>query len=240
LPPVEEPAQSERRDAPDRHTRQRARPRAVPLSVPSAAPLTAPSSGYLEPSPPSRANDWQRLADQGDYPGAWRELEAQGGLARAIAGATPEQLFRLHDIAKEVGDRSRAVQALRVLVTRHGASHEERSLGAWTLAHRLEESQDLRGAAEALTLYRSLAPNGYFAEDAAARLVDLAIRQRDIEQARRLAESYAAEYPGGSRLQSIQRRIAQLDAALRAGADAGVEQAVFEEPEEEPTLAPEP
>jgi hypothetical protein len=184
-----------------------------------ASSLEAKSPVLLEPPPQASASpaappEWQSLAELGDLAGARAALERQGGFETAFAGASAEVLMTLVDIARATGSRDYAVSALRRLLSAH-ADAPEAPLAAWTLGNLLEQSGDRAGAAEAFALYRRLSPTGDFAEDAAARQVESALSEGDLELARRLVDQYAKDFPQG-------RRVAELrDELAKAGVEAG-------------------
>jgi TolA-binding protein len=105
---------------------------------------------------------------------------------------------------------------------------------AYTLGNMLENAGDEAGAAEAFAIYRRLAPKGDFVEDALTRQLDVAIQQRDVEQARRLADQYAKEFPNGRRLGEMRTRLAELTGAPVPGAASDAAQpAALDRPSEE-------
>jgi hypothetical protein len=186
-------------------------------SLPYAAPAQAP------------APEWQRLVEIGDFPGARRALDRQGGFDVAMAHASPSELMSLVDIARASGERSQAISALRQVLAH--AEAPEAPLAAWTLGNLLDQAGDQPGAAQAFALYRRLSPTGDFAEDAAARQVDVALREGNLELVTQLASDYARDFPHGRRLSEFRR----AERALRgADQDAGAKsEAVRDEPEDE-------
>jgi hypothetical protein len=113
------------------------------------------------------------------------------------------------------------------------------------LGNLLDQAGDQPGAAQAFALYRRLSPAGDFAEDAAARQVDVALREGNLELVTQLVEDYARDFPHGRRLSEFRRAERALSGADR---DAGAKsEAVHDEPEDEsddshapPAAAPEP
>jgi TolA-binding protein len=174
-----------------------------------------------EPAPPADEKPpaaaavpgWQVLAGQLDYEAARRALDGEGGFETALAQAAPEQLMILHDIARATGDRAQALRALQRVVERF-PDDPNAPIAAWSLGNLLEASGDRAGAAQAYSRYRSLSPQGDFAEDALARQVQVAVEQGDLPQARRLAAQYEQDFPNG-------RHIDELQALLEELADAG-------------------
>jgi TolA-binding protein len=174
-----------------------------------------------EPAPPAdekppaaaAAPGWQVLAGQLDYEAARKALDGEGGFEAALAQAAPEQLMILHDIARATGDRAQALRALQRVVERF-PDDPNAPIAAWSLGNLLEASGNRAGAALAYSRYRSLSPQGDFAEDALARQVQVAVEQGDLPQARRLAAQYEQDFPNG-------RHIDELQALLEQLADAG-------------------
>jgi len=210
------------------HTHAR---RSARLSSSPAEPL---GYGSLDPSPHAQpaqapAPEWQRLVEIGDFPGARRALERLGGFDVAMAHASPSELMSLVDIARALGERGQAISALRQVLAH--AEAPEAPLAAWTLGNLLEQAGDQPGAAQAFALYRRLSPTGDFAEDAAARQVDVALREGNLELVTQLVDDYARDFPHGRRLSEFRR----AERALQAqGQDAGTKpEAVHDESEDE-------
>ncbi len=210
--------------------RSRAR-RLVTSGASSAEPLRyAPDEGsrYVAATPAPVA-EWQRLVEVGDFAAARRALDRQGGFDVAIARATPAELLSLVDIARASGERGQAVSALRQVLAHPDAP--EAPLAAWTLGNLLDQAGDQPGAAQAFALYRRLSPRGDFAEDAAARQVDVALAEGNGELVTQLVEEYARDFPHGRRLSEFRRAERQL--ALREQ-DAGAKpEAVHDDGEDE-------
>jgi len=209
------------------HVRAR---RSTRLSVSSAAPLSYALESAPHTAPvQSPAPEWQRLVEIGDFSGARRALDRQGGFDVAIAHASPSELMSLVDIARAAGERGQAISALRQVLAHSEAP--EAPLAAWTLGNLLDQAGDQPGAAQAFALYRRLSPTGDFAEDAAARQVDVALREGNLELVTQLVDDYARDFPHGRRLTEFRR----AERALRGqDQDAGVKsEAVRDEPEDE-------
>jgi TolA-binding protein len=186
-------------------------------SLPAVQAAPAPTA---VPSPPPAAEapapDWQTLAGQLDYEAARQALDRRGGFGAAVSQASPEQLMILHDIARATGDRRSALQALQTVVQRY-PDDPNAPIAAWSLGNLLEASGDRAGAAQAYSTYRSLSPQGDFAEDALARQVQVAIEAGDLGQARRLATQYAQDFPNGRHSDELR---AQLDELADAGSSS--------------------
>lgn len=147
--------------------------------------------------------EWQRFVEIGDFAGARRALDRQGGFDVAIAHASPSELMSLVDIARFSGERGQATSALRQVLAHPDAP--EASLAAWTLGNLLDQAGDQPGAAQAFALYRRLSPAGDFAEDAAARQIDVALAEGNAELVTQLVEEYARDFPHGRRLTEFRR-----------------------------------
>jgi hypothetical protein len=179
-------------------------------SAASAEPLNYVSdvgSPHLNAAPAPIA-EWQRLVEVGDFAAARRALDRQGGFDVAIAHASPAELMSLVDIARASGERAQAVSALRQVLAHPDAP--EAPLAAWTMGNLLDQAGDQPGAAQAFALYRRLSPAGDFAEDAAARQVDVALAGGNVELVTQLVEDYARDFPHGRRLSEFRRAAEQL------------------------------
>jgi hypothetical protein len=183
---------------------------------------------------PVPASEWQRLVEIGDFAGARRALDRQGGFDVAISHASPSELMSLVDIARASGERGQATSALRQVLAHPEAP--EAPLAAWTLGNLLDQAGDEPGAAQAFALYRRLSPAGDFAEDAAARQIDVALAEGNAELVTQLVEDYARDFPHGRRLSEF-RRAEKVLATRDAGAGAKPD-TVREEPEDEADETP--
>ena len=206
------------------HTRRSTRlsPSAEPHSFSSleSSPHAAPAQAL--------APEWQRLVELGDFSGARRALDRQGGFDVAMAHASPSELMSLVDVARASGERGQAISALRQVLAH--AEAPEAPLAAWTLGNLLDQTGDQPGAAQAFALYRRLSPTGDFAEDAAARQVDVALREGNLELVTQLVEDYARDFPHGRRLSEFRRAERALQGRDQ---DAGAKPEVRDEPEDD-------
>jgi outer membrane protein assembly factor BamD (BamD/ComL family) len=75
----------------------------------------------------------------------------------------------------------------------------------------LHQAGDYLAAAQAYALNRRLSPKGDFAEDALARQFEAAAEQGDLDQAKKLAEQYAKDFPNGRRAEAIREQLARLE-----------------------------
>ena len=139
----------------------------------------------------------------------------------------------LVDVARAAGERGQAASALRQVLAHPEAP--EAPLAAWTLGNLLDQAGDEPGASQAFALYRRLSPTGDFAEDAAARQIDVALAEGNAELVTQLVEDYARDFPHGRRLGEF-RRAEKALAARDAG--AGVKPDVHEESEDETDETP--
>lgn len=188
-----------------------------------------PGLAPVEPAPAAGPAAWEVLAESADFRAAKEALDREGGFDHALTRASASQLLVLADIARAVGGRDQAVQALKRVLAAY-LSAPEAPLAAWTLGNLLEQSGDKAGAAEAYGVYRHLSPTGDFAEDAAARQVDAALSQGNLELGARALDEYAKNFPKGRRLAELRQRLA----ALSTPADAAAPSAADGEEEEEP------
>jgi hypothetical protein len=170
-----------------------------------------------EPTPVSGPPEWESLAETGDFGAAKAALQRAGGFQRASDRASASQLLVLADIARASGEREEAAQALRRVLSAY-VSAPEAPIAAWTLGNLLEQAGDRAGAADAYATYRRLSPTGDFAEDAAARQVDAALSQGNLELGTRALEEYAQNFPKGRRLAELRKRLAALAAPPDAAA----------------------
>jgi len=173
------------------------------------------STPYVK-AQPAPVPEWQRLVESSDFVGARRALDQQGGFDVAMAHASASELMSLVDIARASGERGEAIRALRQVLAH--PETPEAPLAAWTLGNLLDQSGDVPGAAQAFALYRRLSPTGDFAEDAAARQVDVALSQGNVELVTQLVEDYARDFPHGRRLGEFRRA---REALVNRDHDAG-------------------
>jgi hypothetical protein len=185
-------------------------------ATPEPLGFTASENAPYGASVPAPVPEWQRLVEVGDFASARRSLDQQGGFDVAMAHASPSELMSLVDVARASGERGQATRALRQVLSHPEAP--EAPLAAWTLGNLLDQAGDQPGAAQAFALYRRLSPAGDFAEDAAARQVDVALAEGNAELVTQLVEDYARDFPHGRRLGEFRRAASALAAR---GADAG-------------------
>ena len=217
--------------SPERSERSAAagRPRHRRLGAQPAERLPAPTQeveveSVEPPAAPTGPPEWQSLADSGLYAEALARIEQAGGYDQVSGEASAEQLMLLVDVARATGERARAIQALRRIVNQHG-SDPNAPVAAWMLGNELTKAGDVAGASQAFAMYRALSPQGDFAEDALARQFDVALEQGDLDQATRLAEQYARDFPEGRRGEDMAARLGEAVAARAQLAEEQAERA---------------
>jgi hypothetical protein len=201
-----------------------------PRPLPTGAAPTEYAETYGDPSsvvvteapPVSGPPEWELLAENGDFRAAKAALDREGGFQWASNRASASQLLVLADIARASGGREQAAQALKRVLSTYDSAPEA-PLAAWTLGNLLEQAGDRTGAAEAYATYRRLSPTGDFAEDAAARQVDAALSQGNLELGTRAMEEYAQNFPKGRRLAELRKRLNALAAPTDAAGPASSE-----------------
>lgn len=203
------------------------RPKRAPLAVHPAAQADSVSTvpeplTSVDPAATLSVPQWQLFAQQGEYEMALATLDASGGFDAAADEASAEQLMLLVDVARATGFRQRAVQALRRVVGQHG-SDPLAPLAAWSLGNMLENSGDREGAAQAFAAYRTLSPQGDFAQDALAREIRMAVEHGDAQLANDLVAQYDRAFPNGRRGDEIREQLASLHAIgpMPLSVDAG-------------------
>jgi transmembrane sensor len=123
----------------------------------------------------------------------------------AVDAPDVEALMRSADAARRAGHPAQALPYLRRLLRDHPADARA-PLAAFTLGRiLLAELGRPAEAADAFALSRRLAPAGPMASHALAREVEAAARGGDAARARRLAETYIADYPAGPHLAAVRR-----------------------------------
>lgn len=184
-----------------------------PRSVARPAPLTTSeeSSEVTEVLLPHERETpaWTRMAEQGNYSGAFSVLDESGELGRLVAEGSAEELMTLADVARFAGRTGWAIQILREVTTRH-SEDENAPLAAMTLGNLLDRAGDAEGASRAYALTRRLAPYGDFAEDALVREFMMACGAREHARAARLLAEYESLHPGGARHEEMSAALALL------------------------------
>jgi transmembrane sensor len=139
------------------------------------------------------APEWRRLAQSGEYKGAYSALNAAPSMVREV----PEDLMLAADVARLSGNPARAVPYLKTVSDRF--SRDPRApVAAFTLGRVfLENMGNAASAATAFRRARTLSPGGPLALDAWAREVESLRRAGRGEQASELAQKYLDQYPSG-------------------------------------------
>lgn len=200
-----------------------------PSDGPNAAPLLDDQNG----APPS----WQRFANAGEYETALFVLGQSGGYEKALAEASAEQLMLLSDVAWATGQRQRSISALKRVVSEF-PNDPVASVAAWSLGMRLEKAGDKQGALQAFADYRSLSPEGDFAEDALVRQIKAAAGLGNRERVKALAAQYEHDFPEGRRRQDVARWLAQQTPDTDDDAGAEVSETPAEASQAEPGASP--
>lgn len=191
----------------------------APVELVAPVPTEAASVPALPPS-------WQRLANAGEYEAALFELGQQGGFEAAVLSANAEQLMLLADVARATGQTQRALAAFRRVVSEF-RGEPVAPLAAYSLGALLQKAGDGRAAAKAFAVYRTLSPEGDFAEDALVRQLRSAVERDDRDYAEQLAAQYRMDFPEGRRGEEVDRWLDDLavreQARIQHDAGAGEE-----------------
>jgi transmembrane sensor len=168
---------------------------------PPAAEALAPSTSSFSLSPPGAERvgvrgSWRELAGRGRHREAFDALGARG-LRRESARLGVADLLALADVARLSGHPADAVAPLERILSAF-TGDPQAPLAAFALARiDLDELARPRQAAAALERALSLGTPQSLREDARARLVEAYGRAGERAAARRAAEAYAREFPGG-------------------------------------------
>ena len=166
-----------------------------------AAPTAEPAAPAAEPAAPTAepvAIDPSPVPDAIVVP-----TPATRVVRTAVDAPDVEALMRSADAARRAGHPAQALPYLRRLLRDHPADARA-PLAAFTLGRILLAELDRPAeAADAFALSRRLAPGGPMASHALAREVEAAARSGDAARARRLAETYVANYPAGPHLAAV-------------------------------------
>jgi hypothetical protein len=205
--------------------------------------LSLPVPGDPAPEavhPAVAAPPWLVAHDAEHDAEAYEALKQQpGGLEEAIAGAqSASELISISDVASRAGDSAAAIRALKRVV--EGFPNSDYVQVA---AHKLErhyEGTDPGKAKQYAALYRSLSPNGAFAEDALCNEIRA---EKHKAEAMRKAEEYVKKYPDGNRCKDEALAIGRGEGSFADDSAGSVERgpsAVAPSAPVAPKLAPRP
>jgi TolA-binding protein len=157
----------------------------------------------------SGTSAWQKQANRGEYDAAQEEIERAGGFERILESASAEQLLLLSETARATGQQQRALAALRRIVSEH-LSDPVAPLAALNMGNLLNKMGDGAGATRAFAVYRTLSPQGDFAEDALVGQIRSAVSAGQPDLAQRLVRQYEADFPEGRRADEVARWAEQI------------------------------
>lgn len=170
--------------------------------VPEIRPVVVPAV----PAVSSQGVSWRALAAGGEHKKAYSLIEGEPGLV----DGTPGDLMLAADVARLAGRSDRSVEYLKRVADQHPADSRA-PLAAFTVGRIfLDQLGRPAQAAEAFAQAQRLAPSGALAQDALAREVEARSKAGQADLARARAQQYVAQFPGGSRMQSV-RKFGGLD-----------------------------
>jgi len=174
-----------------------------PTPLLSSIPSALPSSSSARPEPPE-PDAWREHARAGEFDQAYAALGG-GGVQRATASASVEELFTLADIARLSGHAAEAEGPLQRIVAEHGGDRRA-SVAALTLGRLYLDSLG-RPAAAIAPLNRAIASGlpGGLAEDALARRVEAYGRSGQLDGARAAVDELERRFPSSGRLAAARR-----------------------------------
>jgi TolA-binding protein len=215
----------------------------APMSVQQgAAGASATSTDVLlSPAPttllvPQGPPQWETLVGNGDYRGAWNSMGQGTGFDALLSGAASgDQLMNLYDVARDVKEAGRAMQALKAVVDRF-PNDPNAQIAALKLSQILGKAGDHAGSAKYAALSRSLSPKGDFAEDALIQQIKSAVAQGDAELAKKLSEQYEKDYPTSKRLDDVRALVGKSkpDSSAKKKSAPIPEEAPVDDEEEAP------
>lgn len=201
-------------------SRRSKRPRPPVAALPAEPPARA---AEIAPLPvPVAVPDWYLLWREDEYQRAREALERDGGFEAVLERASAEQTMAMVDLARFSHENALAIAALRSVVDRF-PDDPNAPFAALTLGNLLDRAGDAKGAAAAFSAYRTLSPDGDFAEDALARQLEAALREGDTPRARELLAQYEKQYPTGKRLEELRAEVAAVLAAAGSEGEGGPE-----------------
>jgi transmembrane sensor len=161
----------------------------------AASPGSSPAgegAAAESPAPPSRA--YRSRIGRRDYRAAYTILARHPGLA----GDTVEELLLAADVARLSEHPAEAVPYLQRILRDHPRD-ERAHQAAFTLGRTLTRLGRTQEALDMFARVRREWPGNPLVEDALVRQVQAAVRLGDQATARRLADEYERDYPGGRR-----------------------------------------
>jgi len=156
----------------------------------------------LEPRGTERL--WRERAARGDYTGAYRILGSRG-LRASAAGANPEELLLLADIARRSAHPADAMHLYQQLMERAPADLRA-PVAAFSLG-RLQAAREPEAAATSFSFVRSHAAGGALIEDATGLEAEAALRAGHRAHAERVARIYLESFPNGRRAESMHQML---------------------------------
>ncbi len=173
-----------------------AQPAAAP-ELTAATTARAPASSAaarLEPSA-ERATDWRALATGGRYREALAAVEEQG-FSSQCGLLSARDLLSLASAARLAGNAGRANEAYFAARARYPRSTEA-ALSAFSLGRLASDGGRVLEASRWFKQYLAEEPSGELAREASGRLIELARKTGDQQQARSASDSYLRLYPAG-------------------------------------------
>jgi transmembrane sensor len=174
----------------------------IPVSPEAHSPGSEKEVPALQPRPSSGrpGPDWRALARQGDFPSAYRLMQAK---TRAGDFVGMDDLLLAADVARGAGHAAESIPYLTRALALH-AHNSQAALAAFSLGRVLQtDMHDPAGAAAAFAQARALDPSGPLAEDAVAREAEAWFRAGEKAKARQAAEEYEKSWPTGTRLRAV-------------------------------------
>ncbi|MGC4069470.1 MAG: FecR family protein [Polyangiaceae bacterium] len=166
-------------------------PNAPPQEPRAVSTARTVASTSLEPRS-APVVEWQRLAEQGNYPAAYRSAETLGIPTLASSASAPT-LLALAEVCRFAGHASESMVVMTKLRQRYPGTNEA-AIAAFQLG-RLSSNGQL--AASWFRSYLKERPNGELAREASGRLIEALDRAGDRAGARAAADGYLSRYPSG-------------------------------------------
>lgn len=171
------------------------RPRTTRSETSTPPPPSPASAPELRSPRVAGHDDWRRLARNGDYDAAYKQLSAA---ASSAAPLDAESELVAADVARLSGHLDEAVRRLERLLARR-RDDTRAAAAAFTLGRvQLDERGEPEPAARAFELAFRLRPGGVLAEDALARAALAWSRAGNSERAREIATESLRRAPHGA------------------------------------------